>query len=90
MPKIRRRVFVSGRVQGVWYRDSARSRAEALGVSGSARNLLDGRVELDLEGEPTAVEAMIAWARHGPPRARVDGVVVDALEPAGLSGFRLG
>jgi acylphosphatase len=86
---VRRRVLVSGRVQGVWYRDSARHQAERLGVKGVARNLRDGRVELDIEGEPDAVEAMIAWASVGPPRARVDGVTVEVAVPQGLTAFRV-
>ena len=65
---------MSGRVQGVWYRDTARQEAERLGVAGSAANRLDGRVVLEAEGEEAAVEAFLAWAAEGPPRARVDTV----------------
>jgi acylphosphatase len=81
-------VVVSGRVQGVWFRDSARAQAEAHGVTGLAANRPDGRVELDLEGEAAAVEAVIAWARRGPSRARVDHVDVRDDVPVGYTNFR--
>lgn len=84
---VRRRAVVSGRVQGVWYRDTARQEAERLGVSGSAANRLDGRVVLEAEGEEAAVEAFLAWAAEGPPRARVDAVSVEAIDPTGEPGF---
>ena len=84
---IRRRVLVDGRVQGVYFRDSARAVAGRHGVSGWVRNLVDGRVELVLEGEPAAVEAVLAWCHEGPPRAVVTGVWVSEEEPAGETGF---
>jgi len=74
--RVRRRVVVSGRVQGVWFRDSCRSEAVTRGVAGWVRNRADGAVEAVFEGEPRAVAAMVDWCRHGPPRARVDGVEV--------------
>jgi acylphosphatase len=74
---------VSGRVQGVWFRASARDRALALGVDGSARNLADGRVELCAEGDPDRVDAFVAWCREGPEAARVAGVAVEEREPRG-------
>lgn len=69
-----RRCFVSGRVQGVFFRASTRTRALALGVTGHARNLPDGRVEVLACGEPRAVEALCAWLAEGPPAARVSDV----------------
>ena len=72
----RARVFVSGRVQGVCYRDSARRQARALGLAGWVKNLDDGRVELVAEGPQPDVDALIAWCRSGPPVARVTGVEV--------------
>ena len=84
---IRRRLQVRGRVQGVFYRASCRRQAEALGVAGWARNLDDGRVEVVAEGTPTAVAALAAWCRQGPPGALVTGVD-DRLESVeGLQGF---
>lgn len=83
------RVLVSGRVQGVWFRDSCRTEAAQLGVAGWVRNLADGRVEAWLEGPPAAVDRVVEWCREGPPRARVDGVEVLAEQTTGIVGFRL-
>ncbi|NHW87484.1 acylphosphatase, partial [Escherichia coli] len=68
---IARRCFVAGRVQGVFYRASARTRAEALGITGHARNLPDGRVEVLACGQRAAVEALCTWLWQGPPSAHV-------------------
>ncbi|HVE46975.1 MAG TPA: acylphosphatase [Acidimicrobiales bacterium] len=84
---VRRRVLVDGRVQGVFYRDTCRTLARQTGVSGWARNRPDGAVEVVLEGEPAAVDRMIAWCRSGPPHALVTSVKVTDEEPEGLSGF---
>lgn len=84
---VRRRVVVEGRVQGVWYRASAEREAMRLGVAGLARNLPDGRVEMEVEGTVAAVDAFVAWARIGPPRAHVTGVTVEPLTPTGQSSF---
>ena len=75
------RAKVRGRVQGVSFRASTRAEAERLGVRGWVKNLPDGRVELVAEGEPSAVDALVDWARRGPPGARVDGVELGE-EPA--------
>jgi acylphosphatase len=80
MSRQRRRVFVTGRVQNVWFRDSCRTEALARGVTGWVRNCSAGSVEAVFEGSPEAVEQMIAWCRVGPPRARVDNVEV-STEP---------
>jgi acylphosphatase len=80
----RARVVVSGRVQGVWFRESTRRRAEELGVGGWVRNLPDGRVEACFEGAPAAVEAAVAFVRRGPPLARVDEASVEEeVDPVG-------
>ena len=86
---VRRHVWVSGRVQGVWFREGCRRRARALGVGGWVRNLPDGRVEAVFEGARPAVEACVEWCRTGPPGARVDAL--EALEElvAGTSGFQV-
>ena len=76
---IARRCFVAGRVQGVFFRASARTRAEALRITGHARNLPDGRVEVLACGEPAAVEALCAWLRQGPPAAQVSAVAIEEL-----------
>ncbi|MHB9150149.1 MAG: protein-L-isoaspartate(D-aspartate) O-methyltransferase [Thermoleophilia bacterium] len=83
------RVLVEGRVQGVWFRDSTRREADRLGVAGWVRNTDDGRVEAVYEGDPVAVEALVAWTRHGPEGALVDGVSVADEAPQGERGFRV-
>jgi acylphosphatase len=85
---VRRHVFVSGRVQGVWFRDSCARQAAMLGVGGWVRNHPDGRVEAVFEGEPESVEQMIAWCHHGPTRAVVTGVEVRDEAPQGEVTFR--
>jgi acylphosphatase len=84
---VRRRLLVSGFVQGVFFRDTAQRQARILGVGGHVRNLHDGRVELMVEGEAAAVEEMTAWARRGPSRAEVTSVDVEELPPTGARGF---
>nr|CRH04495.1 Acylphosphatase [Candidatus Magnetococcus massalia] len=71
-------LLISGKVQGVWYRDSTRKQAESLGVNGWVRNLDDGRVEALMQGEQRSVEALISWCHDGPARARVDEIVRQA------------
>jgi acylphosphatase len=87
--RVRRRVLVSGRVQGVWFRESCRAEALTAGVTGWVRNLSDGRVEAVLEGPSPAVERVVAWCRSGPRQARVDAVDVSVETPAGEAGFRV-
>jgi acylphosphatase len=85
----RRRVVISGRVQGVWFRDTLRRRAERRGVAGWAKNTSAGTVEAVLEGPPDAVDDVVAWCRIGPPDARVDNVAVTSEEPEGLTRFEV-
>ena len=84
---VRRRVRASGRVQGVFFRDSTRREAARHGVAGWARNCPDGTVEAVFEGLPDAVEAMVAFVRSGPGHASVSELDVSHEEPEGLSGF---
>jgi acylphosphatase len=86
---IRRRLLVSGDVQGVFYRDTCRSVAEEAGVTGTAANLPDGRVEVILEGEAEAVEKVIDWCRRGTSQSRVQSVDITDEEPAGERYFRV-
>ena len=88
-PAVRVRVIVTGRVQGVWFRDGCREQARAVGVAGFARNCSDGSVEVQVEGPEAAVERVVAWCRVGPARARVDSVAVERVEPVGETGFRI-
>lgn len=86
--RIARRCLVSGRVQGVYFRASAREQAHRLNLTGHARNLPDGRVEVVMAGSPETVSELINWLGKGPPSARVDQVEVLEIEldvvPAGF------
>jgi acylphosphatase len=84
-----RRVVISGRVQGVFFRDGARREAGRLGVAGWVRNRDDGTVEAHLEGAADAVERLVEWCRRGPARADVERVEVAAAEPEGARGFEI-
>ncbi|WP_374009986.1 acylphosphatase [Leifsonia sp. LS-T14] len=86
---IRRRAIVTGDVQGVGFRWSAREAAQRLGVTGWARNRLDGSVEAEVEGEPEQVERMLAWLRTGPPGASVESVTVSDTAPLNDTAFRI-
>jgi acylphosphatase len=88
-PRVRKRVFVAGRVQGVWFRESCREQAVALGVTGWVRNLSDGRVEAVLEGPEAAVDRVVQWCHQGPARAQVYRVEVQVEAPIGESGFHV-
>jgi acylphosphatase len=80
-------VWVSGRVQGVWFRQSCADVARAVGVKGWVRNRTDGRVEAIFEGDEAAVERMVSWCRQGPARAHVTGVEVASEAPEALLTF---
>jgi acylphosphatase len=85
-----RRVVVHGRVQGVFFRDSTRRRAQAAGVTGWVRNNPDGTVEAWLEGAPEAVDDLTAWIRDGgPSRAEVRRVEAEPAEPQGHGSFKV-
>ena len=83
MAKKRAHVFVSGWVQGVFFRAETRDLARQLGVTGWVRNLWDGRVEAVVEGEDWAFEQLVAWCRQGPRGAQVDAVDVTYEDYAG-------
>jgi acylphosphatase len=85
----RAHVLVSGRVQGVSFRDATRSQAEQLGLSGWVRNTQDGRVEAVFEGDTDTVRQMIDWCESGPSSADVEDVSVENEQPEGLSGFEV-
>ena len=73
---VRAHIRVTGRVQGVFFRQTTAQEASLLCVTGWVRNLPNGDVEAVVEGEPERVDRLIAWCHHGPPAARVDGVSV--------------
>jgi acylphosphatase len=85
----RRRVVVHGRVQGVFFRDTARRMARSRGVAGWVRNTPEGTVEAVFEGEPEPVDELVRWCEQGPRGASVDRVDVSEEEPEGLEGFRV-
>ncbi|MEU7553703.1 acylphosphatase [Streptomyces sp. NPDC044571] len=86
---VRKHVIVSGRVQGVFFRDTCRNQALERGVSGWVRNLPGGEVEAVFEGEEGAVAQMVGWAHTGPPAAEVRGVQAREEAPEQLSGFEV-
>lgn len=81
---------VQGRVQGVWFRDSTRREAERLGITGHAKNCVDGSVEVLACGSAKALDELQAWLGQGPPLASVRSVDVRRLEHQSLRGFRIG
>jgi acylphosphatase len=85
---VRKRVIVHGLVQGVFFRDTVRQRAQSRRIAGWVRNNRDGTVEAVFEGEPEAVESLVRFVHEGPRGARVDRVELHEEEPEGLAGFR--
>lgn len=84
-----KRLLISGRVQGVNYRESMRQEALRLGITGWVRNRRDGSVEAVLDGAASDVQAMIEWAHRGPPSARVTDVTVSEHPGSFMSFERL-
>ncbi|WP_255167754.1 acylphosphatase [Natrononativus amylolyticus] len=87
--RTRAHVFVSGTVQGVYYRANTRDTARERGVDGWVRNLEDGRVEAVFEGPEEAVDSMIEWCHGGSPAAEVEDVQAEYEEPRGADGFEV-
>ncbi|MFC7079959.1 acylphosphatase [Halorussus caseinilyticus] len=87
--RTRAHVFVSGRVQGVYYRANTRDTAREKGIDGWVQNLADGRVEAVFEGPDDDVESMVEWCHTGSPAADVDDVTVEYGDPEGEDGFRI-
>jgi len=79
-------MFVSGMVQGVYYRANAQDKAMSLGLTGWVRNLLDGRVEILAEGDEKKLEELYEYCRNNPGMSKVDDVVASWEKPSG--GFR--
>ena len=82
-------MLVSGRVQGVFFRDTCRRVAWEAGVAGWASNLPDGRVEVVVEGDPGSVAAVVQWCHEGTPYSSVESVEVTEEKPEGASGFSI-
>lgn len=90
MDRVRVRVLIEGRVQGVNFRAATRDQARAGSVSGWVRNLPDGRVEALFEGQRGAVQRIVSWCYSGPTHAHVDRVELEWSQPEGLDdGFRI-
>ncbi|HYR61222.1 MAG TPA: acylphosphatase [Actinomycetota bacterium] len=87
MAAVRAHVFVSGLVQGVFFRAETARRARRMGAAGWVRNLADGRVEAVFEGPRWVVESMVEWVREGPRGAAVSSVEVSWEDPTGEGGF---
>ncbi|USZ67908.1 acylphosphatase [Halorussus salilacus] len=87
--RTRAHVFVSGTVQGVYYRANTRDTARELGIDGWVRNLPDGRVEAVFEGSEDSVSEMVEWCHTGSPAAEVEDVEVEYGDPEGEDGFRI-
>ncbi|MEA5444777.1 acylphosphatase [Gammaproteobacteria bacterium AB-CW1] len=86
---VKRRFLVSGKVQGVFFRASTRAEADSLGVSGWARNLPDGRVEVVAHGDADALEKLESWLWKGPPAAEVNAVDTDDYVGDIADGFKI-
>ena len=80
--KSRVHVVISGRVQGVWFRASARDKAQQIGLTGWVKNTSEGNVEAVFEGEETIIDEMLDWCHHGPPLAQVENVEVKKQRPS--------
>jgi acylphosphatase len=88
--KVRARILVSGKVQGVYYRQTTKEVASRNGLTGWVRNLVDGRVEAVFEGDKESIDRTIEWCRTGPPNARVQALDVSFEEYSGeFSDFRI-
>jgi len=85
----KKHVFVSGRVQGVWFRAWTEQQARQLGLSGWVRNLEDGRVEAVIAGSGPAVSSMLKRLHEGPPQAKVEAIAVRDWEGEVSAGFQL-
>ncbi len=86
----RAHVYISGNVQGVFFRDSTRQKAGELGLNGWVKNTPDGRVEALFEGPADAIREMIDWCKEGPSQATVEDVEAEREEPAeDLKGFEV-
>lgn len=81
------RCYVSGQVQGVFFRASARAQAVRLGLRGYARNLHDGRVEVVACGQSLAIDGLIGWLRKGPSQAVVADLQIETIADPGIGEF---
>ena len=83
------RIQVFGRVQGVFYRASAKTTADKLGLSGWVMNLPDGTVSMEVEGDESSINQFTEWCKQGPQHARVDDIIVELAEETGAEDFEI-
>lgn len=79
-PIVTMHLVISGRVQGIGYRETMRAKAQALGVMGWVRNRIDGTVEATIQGDEEAVESLVRWGHRGPPGAHVKAITATLLD----------
>lgn len=82
-------IWVSGKVQGVFYRQTTREMAMAIGINGQVRNLPDGRVHIIATGTTEQLDQLLEWCRQGPPKARVSGIESADIELQQFDGFQV-
>jgi acylphosphatase len=82
-------IIVTGRVQGVWFRASAKNEADRLGLLGHVMNKVNGQVHIEATGESDALDAFVKWCHNGPDLARVESVEVAQIEPGQYQGFEV-
>jgi acylphosphatase len=82
-------LLIKGKVQGVFYRATAKEKAEELGLNGWVKNTLEGDVEATVSGNEAALQQFITWCRQGPPKAQVDDMIITPKPDDGLSGFHI-
>ena len=83
------RIFISGLVQGIFFRDFIREQAENLGLKGYVRNLDDNRVEVVVEGDNNEVNKMIELCKKGPKESKVRDIEIEKIENKGFESFRI-
>ena len=83
------RLTIKGKVQGVFYRATAKDVADLIGVKGWVRNLPDNNVEIIATASEETLQKFIIWCKQGPPKARVDDVIVEELDLEEFNGFRI-
>jgi len=82
-------ILVSGKVQGVFYRQSTQEKAKALGITGMVKNLPNGNVQIMATGTPDQLNELVDWCKQGPPRAEVTSVHVEKITPQAYSNFTI-
>lgn len=83
------RLIIKGKVQGVFFRATAKDIADELGIKGSVKNLPDRNVEIKATATEEILQKFIDWCKQGPPKARVDEVIVEELNAEEFNGFRI-